>query len=166
MKWRIALGIISLILLIASIGWHRINVWEGSLDSPAALGHAVVDALNQEDIDGLHRLRVNRDEYYSWIWLAFPASRPPYNFTADFAWSNLNKKCIVGANSWIEQYGGQNLAFVDVDFDRPTEEYEGFRLLRGSVLTVQNMNGKKIELRILGSVVKKGNRYKLLSYED
>ena len=166
MKWRVALGIILFVLLIASIGWHRINAWEDSLDSPVALGQAIVDALNRRDIDGLHRLRVNRDEYLSWIWPAFPASRPPYNFTTDFAWSNLNKKCIVGARSWIEQYGGQNLAFVDVEFDRPTEEYEGFKLLRGTVLTVQNVNGKKVELRILGSVVKKGNHYKLLSYED
>lgn len=166
MKWRVALGIILFVLLIASIGWHRINAWEGSLDSPVVLGQAIVDALNRRDIDGLHRLRVNRDEYLSWIWPAFPASRPPYNFTTDFAWSNLNKKCIVGARSWIEQYGGQNLAFVDVEFDRPTEEYEGFKLLRGTVLTVQNVNGKKVELRILGSVVKKGNHYKLLSYED
>lgn len=166
MKWRIALGIIILVLLIVSIGWNKKNSWEGSLDSPAALGRAVVDALNRGAVDGLHRLRVNRDEYYSWIWSAFPASRPPYNFTADFAWSNLNKKCIVGANSWIEQYGGQNLAFVDVEFDRPTEEYKGFKLLRGTVLTVQQASGQKVELRILGSVVKKGNHYKLLSYED
>jgi hypothetical protein len=55
---------------------------------------------------------------------------------------------------------------VEVEFDRPTEEYKGFKLLRGTVLTVQNVNGKKVELRILGSVVKKGNRYKLLSYEE
>ena len=166
MKWRIALGIILLVLLIVSIGWNRKKSWAGSLDSPAALGHTVVDALNRGDVDGLHRLRVNQDEYLSWIWRAFPASRPPYNFTTDFAWSNLNKKCVLGANSWIEQYGSQNLAFVDIEFDRPTEEYKGFKLLRGTVLTVQNANGKKVELRILGSVVKKGNRYKLLSYEE
>ena len=153
-------------LLIVSIGWHRVNVWEGSLDSPAALGQAVVDALNRGDIDGLHQLRVNRDEYLSWIWPAFPASQPPYNFTADFAWSNLNKKCILGASSWIAQYSSQGFIFTDIQFDRPTEEYRGFKLLRGTVLTVQQASGKSVELRILGSIVKKGSYYKLLSYED
>ena len=166
MKWRIALGIILLVLLIVSIGWHRINVWEGSFDSPAALGHAVVDALNRGEVDRLHRLRVDRDEYLSWIWPTFPASRPPYNFTADFAWSNLDKKCVLGANSWIERYGRQDLVFTAIQFDRPTEAYKGFKLLRGTVLTVQQASSNKVELRILGSIVKKGNRYKLLSYED
>ncbi len=166
MKWRIALGIIPLIVLIVSIGWQRKSAWEGSLTSPAALGHAIVDALNRGDIDALHQLRVNQDEYYSWVWPAFPASRPPYNFTPDFAWSNLNKKCVLGASSWIEKYGSQNLAFVNMEFDRPTETYNGFKLLRGTVLTVQKPDGRKVELRILGSIVKKYNRYKLLSYED
>ena len=136
------------------------------MDSPAALGHAVVDALNRGDINGLHRLRVTQDEYLSWIWPAFPASRPPYNFTPDFAWSNLNKKCLLGASSWIEQYGSQNLTFVDMEFNRPTEAYKDFKLLRGTVLTIQKASGEKVELRILGSVVKKDNRYKLLSYEE
>lgn len=153
-------------LLIVSVGWHRVNVWEGSLDSPAALGQAVVDALNRGDIDALHRLRVSRDEYFSWVWPAFPAGRPPYNFTADFAWSNLDKKCVLGANSWIESYGHQDLVFTAIQFNRPTEAYKGFKLLRGTVLTVQQASGKSVELRILGSVVKKGNHYKLLSYED
>ncbi len=166
MKWRIVLGIILLVLLIVSIGWNKKNSWEGSFDSPAALGQAVVDALNRGDSNGLHQLRVDQDEYLSWIWPAFPASRPPYNFTADFAWSNLNKKCVLGANSWIERYGRKDLVFTAIQFDRPTEAYKGFKLLRGTVLTVQQANGKKIELRILGSVVKKGNHYKLLSYED
>lgn len=136
------------------------------MDSPAALGQAVVSALNSGDVDGLHQLRVNRDEYLSWIWPTFPASRPPYNFTADFAWSNLDKKSVLGANSWIEHYGRQDLVFIDIQFERPTEIYKGFKLLRGTVLIVQNAHSKKAELRILGSIVKKDNRYKLLSYED
>ena len=53
-----------------------------------------------------------------------------------------------------------------MEFDRPTEAYKDFKLLREIVLTVQKASGKKVKLRILGSVVKKGNHYKLLSYED
>ena len=67
---------------------------------------------------------------------------------------------------WITHFGGHNLKFVDIRFDRPLETYEGFRLLRGTVLTLQNAAGEKRELKILGSVVVKNNRYKLLSYKD
>ena len=136
------------------------------LHSPDQLGLAVVDALNRKDIEHLDRLRVQREAYLDWIWPAFPASRPPNNFPGDFAWSNLNKKCNTGMKKWITHFGGHNLKFVDIRFDQPPETYEGFQLLRGTVLTLQNAAGEKRELKILGSVVVKNNRYKLLSYKD
>ncbi len=67
---------------------------------------------------------------------------------------------------WINRYGGLNLSFVNIRFDEPTESYDGFQLLRGTVLTLQNSAGQKGELKILGSVVMMDNRYKLLSYDD
>ena len=139
---------------------HR--VWENSLDSPDQIGLAVVDALNRKDIVRLNDLRVQRKEYLSWIYPAFPKS----NFPPDFAWSNLNKKCNVGMRRWIERYGGFNLTFVNIRFDKPSKSYNGFQLLRGTVLTLQNSVGEKRDLEILGSVVVKDNRYKLLSYDD
>ena len=162
----------SYILLIVLFGYSSLvgcekRVWKNSLDSPDQLGLAVVDALNQKDIEQLNRLRVQREAYLDWIWPAFPASRPPNNFPGDFAWSNLNKKCNTGMKKWIAHFGGHNLKFVDIRFDRPSETYEGFQLLRGTVLTLQNAAGENRELKILGSVVVKNDRkYKLLSYED
>ncbi len=138
------------------------QVWENSLDSPDQIGLAVVDALNQKDIEKLDQLRVQRSEYVSWIYPAFPKN----TFSADFAWSNLNKKCTVGMKRWIERYGSLNLSFVDIRFEKPTETYNGFQLKRGTVLTLKNYKGQQVELDILGSVVVKGNRYKLLSYDD
>ena len=138
------------------------QVWKNSLDSPDHLGLVVVDALNQKDIVQLNELRVQREEYLSWIYPSFPKS----NFSPDFAWSNLNKKCYVGMKRWINRYGGLNLSFVNIRFDEPTESYDGFQLLRGTVLTLQNSAGQKGELKILGSVVMMDNRYKLLSYDD
>ena len=159
------------ILLIALCAYSSFvgcekRTWKNSIDSPDQLGLAVVDALNRKDIEQLDRLRVQRQEYLDWIWPAFPASRPPNNFPGDFAWSNLNKKCNTGMKKWIAHFGGVNLKFVDIRFDRPTETYEGFQLLRGTVLTLQNVAGEKRELKILGSVVVKNDRYKLLSYEE
>ena len=141
-------------------------IWKDSLDSPSQLGLAVVDALNNRDIEKLNGLRVQREAYLDWIWTAFPASQPPSNFPGDFAWSNLNKKCNIGMRKWIARYGGQHLEFVAIRFDEPTETYKGFQLLRGTVLMLKNAAGEKGELRILGSVVVRNDRYKLLSYED
>ncbi len=153
---------IAVLLFSSSLMGCQRRVWENSLDSPDQLGLAVVDALNRKDIVHLNELRVQRKEYVSWIYPAFPKS----NFPPDFAWSNLNKKCNVGMKRWIDRYGGINLSFVNIRFDKPTESYDGFQLLRGNVLTLQNSAGQKGELKILGSVVMKGNRCKLLSYDD
>lgn len=158
--------LLTVLLAYSSFVGCEKRVWENSLDSPDQLGLAVVDALNREDIAQLNRLRVQREEYLDWIWPAFPASRPPNNFPGDFAWSNLNKKCNIGMKKWIAHLGGVNLKFVAIRFDRPEKTYEGFQLLRGTVLTLQNVAGEKRELKILGSVVVKDGRYKLLSYED
>ena len=136
------------------------------LHSPDQLGLAVVEALNNKDIEQLNSLRVQREEFFGWIWPEFPASRPPSNFPGDFAWSNMNKKCNIGMKKWIDRYGGRNLKFVAIRFDRPQETYDAFQLLRGTVLTLQNAAGEKRDLKILGSVVVKDDRCKLLSYED
>ena len=158
--------LLTVLLICSSSAGCEKPVWENSLDSPGQLGLAVVDALNNKDIEKLNRLRVQREAYLDWIWSAFPASQPPSNFPGDFAWSNLNKKCNIGMKKWIARYGGQDLEFVAIRFDGDTETYKGFQLLRDTVLMLKNAAGEKGELRILGSVVEKDNRYKLLSYKD
>lgn len=161
--WHDLSYIATAVILFSSclIGCQR-QVWENSLDSPDRIGLAVVDALNQKNIEKLDQLRVQRQEYISWIYPAFPKS----GFPADFAWTNLNKKCTVGMRRWIERYGGLNLSFVNIQFNRPIRSYKGFQLLSGTVMTLENSKGKKLELDILGSIIMKNNRCKLLSYYD
>ena len=134
--------------------------------SPADVGRAVVAELNAKDREGLYRLLVSKQEYTEEMWPAFPASNPKFNFTPEFAWSSLNKKCIIGIEKWTARDGGQDLAFVEIRFTKPAEPYIGFRLHRGTVLTVKNPQGQEVELKFLGSIVEKGWRYKLLSYDD
>ena len=163
---RVRSLIAALLLSWLSLSGCEKPTWTNSLDSPVQIGMAVVDALNRKDIAKLNQLRVQREAYLAWLWSAFPASQPPSNFPGDFAWENLNKKCNIGMKRALARYGGHNLTFVDIRFDKPMETYDGFQLLRGTVLTLRNAEGKKMELKILGSVVVKNQRYKLLSYQD
>ena len=134
----------------------------GDTDSPEGLARAVVAALNKEDIAALHGLRVHREEYLKNILPAFP----PINFSPEFAWNNLNKRSIIGVNKWIRRYGGESLSFAGIRFEKPEEPYKGLKLLRGTVLSVRTQRGKHVDLRILGSVVLRDGRYRLLSYDD
>lgn len=164
MKNRIFV-LLLLVLIVVAAGCEQ-RKWEQSLESPMQVGKGVIDALNRADAFGLDRLRVNREEYLSWIWPAFPQSRPPSNFPGDFAWTNLNKNSILGINRGMKRYGNQELVFEEIRFERPTEEYKGFKLLRGTVLMAKNRKGEQVELYILGSVIENDGRYKLLSYKD
>ena len=150
-----------LLFSLGLIGCEQ-RTWENSLDSPDQIGLEVVEALNQRDIEKLNRLRIQRKEYVSWIYPAFPKT----NFPVDFAWNNLNKNCNIGMKRWIESYGDLNLNFINIRFNKPRESYMGFHLLRGTVLTLQDASGKKLELNILGSIVVMNDRCKLLSYVD
>lgn len=51
---------------------------------------------------------------------------------------------------WIDSYGDLNLRFEYIKVERTNEIYRGFHLLRGTVLTLQDSNGKEMELNILG----------------
>lgn len=44
----------------------------------------------------------------------------------------------IGMKKWIAHFGGHNLKFVGIRFDRPSETYDRFQLLRGTVLRLQN----------------------------
>ena len=140
--------------------------WKNGFNSPSEIGQAVVEALNQGDFRGLHQLRVTRKEYLSWMWPAFPASGPPYNYPEEFAWSNLDTKCSRAVKRLIKRHGENNLSFVKLGFEQKTEKYKDFQLLRSTVLTVKNDSGQQKTLKILGSVVEKDGRYKLLSYKE
>ena len=130
--------------------------------TPDELGKAVVEALNNNSETELHRLRADKTQYINDLWPQF--SSP--GMTGEFAWGNLNKKCIRGTAKWLKTHGGQNLEFVRIAFTKPTEDYQTFKLRRGSILTVKNAKGTQMDLKILGSVIEKDRYYRLLSYDD
>lgn len=157
-----------LLLLITLTVWSCSHpaIKRGYGQTPEELGEAVVSALNAGSADDLHRLRVDAEQYQKELWPEFPSSRPELNFTPDFAWGNINKKCLQGVAKWVRRYGEKDYEFVRIQFTRPTQEYNTFKLRRGTILTVRTPEGEERDLRILGSVVEKENHYRLLSYED
>ena len=152
--------ILALAFVIGACGNPAIK--RGYAETPEELGQAVVEALNSNSESDLHRLRVDKDSYINELWPEF--SSP--GFTGEFAWGNLNKKCVRGVLKWLRQYGGKDYTFVRIRFTEPSRDYGSFNLRRGTVLTVRTPEGDEKDLKILGSVVEKNGRYRLLSYDD
>lgn len=142
------------------------TIKRGYGETPEDLGQAVVAALNAQSEEDLHSLRVDEEQYAKELWPEFPSSRPELNFTPEFAWGNMNKKCLQGVAKWIRLYGGKNYEFVRIQFTKPTQPYDTFKLRRGTILTIRTSDGEERDLRILGSVVEKEKYYRLLSYDD
>lgn len=163
--WSTAVSFLSLLALLTSCGKHA-AVERGYARSPEELGRAVVEVLNSSDVEGMHRLRVTREDYTKLIYPGFEASHYRSGFPADFAWENLNKKCLEGAKKWIRHHGGQDLEFVSIRFEKPTESFDGFQRHPGTVLTVRKPGEDPFELRILGSVIEAEGTHKFLSYDD
>jgi len=138
-------------------------VLENTFASPQDLGHAIVEALNAKDSSRLHSFRITKEEYLEYLWPEFPARK---NWPGDYAYANLNKNCIKGVNRWSTRLGGLDLTFVGIRFTDPTEKYDRFNLLRGTILSVRTKDGLDKDLEILGSFVEMGNCYKLLSYDE
>ena len=157
---------ICLYLFLSLLSCGNPTIKRGYGETPEQLGQAIVEALNAQSEEDLHRLRVDQEQYEKELWPEFPSSRPELNFTAEFAWGNMNKKCLVGVTKWVRLYGGKNYEFVRIQFNRPIQSYDTFTLRRGTLLTVRTPDGNERELRILGSVVEKDNYYRLLSYDD
>ena len=84
----------------------------------------------------------------------------PYHIEMDIA--------LTKPNLWrlLKQFQNQKLEFVSLDFEQEPIPYEGFRLLRGTILSVKDDRGQVLRLDILGSVIEKSGEYKLLSYKD
>ena len=149
-------------LLALTLGCSQVDGYNAA--SPDRLGKAVIEALNTGDGEALHALRVSKDVYVEELYPSFPSSRN--NFAANFAWGNLNKKCVVGVKKWISRFGQQDYQYAGIRFERPREFYGGFSLLRGTVLEVKKPDGTEQDLRILGSVVVRDGSHTLLSYDD
>jgi hypothetical protein len=142
------------------------TIKRGYGQTPEELGQAIVEALNAKSEENLHNLRVDKEQYEKELWPEFPSSRPELNFTPEFAWGNMNKKCLQGVSKWIRIHGGKDYEFVRIQFTSPTQPYKTFKLRRGALLTVRTLEGKEQDLKLLGSVVEKDNYYRLLSYDD
>lgn len=135
--------------------------WNYASNSLEELGQNVVDSLNLSSLEKLHQIRVSQQEYQGWVLPAFPET----GFPDDFTWNNLNKNCLIAASRSVQNYGQGELKFVSLEFEDSARNYRGFRLLRGSVLTVLREK-EEVKLRFLGSVIQKGTQYKFLSYKD
>ena len=133
-------------------------------DSPEALGRAVVERLAARDTEGLRQLMLTRDEFETHVWPHLPASRPETNMPMSFVWNRLQQQSEGHLAQVVARHGGQPMTFVGIATTGDSSAYGAVHVDRESTLTVRTAAGAVEEVRLFGSIVRQGSRYKVFSY--
>lgn len=138
---------------------------EPRFDSPEALARAVLDRYAAGDADGLRRLAVTEPEFRARVWPELPASRPERNLPFSYVWGDLKQKSDASLSSLLARHRGRRLELTGVRFGAQTP-YTSYVVHRDTVLTVRDAesDGPPEEVRLSGSLIEQGGRWKVFSY--
>ena len=133
-------------------------------DSPEALSRVVLAAIEGRDTDTLRALALSKEEFTKHVWPDLPAARPERNLNPSFVWGDLHQKSNITLRSILAAHAGKKYELIRVEFLGETTSYESYRVHRETELTVKQADGTERKVRVFGSVLEKGGRYKVFSY--
>lgn len=132
-------------------------------DSAQAVAQAVTEAVTAGNRAALASLALSEQEFREHIWPELPAARPERNLPFSYVWGDLHQKSGTSLAATLERYRGQRLTLVDVRHGEATS-YEGYTVHRDSVFVVRTADGVTEDVRLCGSMVEQGGRWKVFSY--
>jgi hypothetical protein len=142
----------------------------GGASSPRRLVEQVLDAVADRDTAALLDMLVDADEYdrivYPELGAHYAAARDTRSETRQFLWENQRLDALKGMRSAMRELGGRRLSFVTIEFTEGEQRFQSYRLMEGGVVSVVDADGTPATLHMLGTMIEKSGRYKLLSYRD
>ncbi len=132
-------------------------------DTQTALAEAVLAAVTAGDQATLASLALSEQEFRDHIWPALPAARPERNLPFSYVWGELRQKSETSLRATIDRLRGQKLTLVDVRLGEATV-YDGYTVHRDARFVVRAADGATEDLRVCGSMVEQGGRWKVFSY--
>jgi hypothetical protein len=169
-------------LVLASAGCERNQAGSGERDvadtsgqsspvlsetfsSPEELARAVLERMEKEDVEGLKRLPLSKDEFRLYVWPKLPSAKPERNVPFEFVWSELHQQSNGSVDRNFHRYKGMKLELLDVQFQNGTTDYGTFKVHREARVRVRDTEtGKEGLVDLFGSVMEWQGRYKLFSY--
>lgn len=132
-------------------------------NSPEALAMAVLGALAQRDRARLDALALSEQEFRDHVWPDLPAARPERNLPFSYVWGDLRQKSNLSLTHVLADHGGQRHTLHGVTFAGVTP-YGHYTVHRDATLDVVDASGTSQSLRVCGSFLEKGGRWKVFSY--
>lgn len=132
--------------------------------SSDALAREVLAALAQRNEGRLRELALNEEEFKRHVWPDLPAARPERNLPFSYVWGELRQKSEMALRQTLRTHGGLPYQLQGVRFAGQTTDHGHYRVHRETVLVVRDGEGKTSELRMFGSMLEMGGRWKVFSY--
>jgi hypothetical protein len=152
-------------LLVGGAACGRGPALDWGLESPQAVAEAVVAALDARDVPALERLSVNEHEFRHLVWPRQPAARPERNIPWDYAWRSLAARSRHQLKGRVSEWTrGRRSTVVGLTFGGETTDYGAYRVHRRSVVTLRDAAGRLETIRVFGSLIEQGGRYRVFSY--
>lgn len=138
-----------------------------SRPSMAALGEAIVEALDQQDEAALLALSVDRQEFTQRLFPALASHPNMLRLGPEFAWTNQDRENRGDRGRALREHGGKGYAFVALE---PTarEMRPSLVVYRKPRLRVTDAEGNEQELSILGVVIEHpaSGTFSILNFRD
>lgn len=128
------------------------------------MAQAVLGALEWRDVTPLRAVALNEREFREQVWPELPAARPERDLPFSYVWGELRQKSEAALAATLAAHGGQRYELVAVRFLGETTQYESYLVRRKAEVTVKDAKGTEVQLRLFGSVLEKGGRFKVFSY--
>jgi hypothetical protein len=128
-----------------------------------AVARAFVAGLVANDARFVARTLLTRAEF---AWLYYPdnpISRPPYELPAGIAWFELEGNSLAGLRHALATYGGRRIFFRRIDCRAEPVIQGSNRLWNGCAVTVSVDGERDVPVRMFGSVLERGGRFKLVT---
>jgi hypothetical protein len=132
--------------------------------SPEALAAAVLGAVERRDLAALRAVALSEQEFREHVWPELPAARPERNLPFSYVWGDLRQKSEASLAETLARHGGHRYALVSVRNDGATTQYPSYEVRRDTVLGVRDEAGMMVDLRVVGSIIRKDGMWKVFSY--
>jgi hypothetical protein len=140
---------------------ERLRPTWGSAEEAA---EAFLDALAADDVERMRSAALSEQEFADVVWPELPSSRPNRNLPRDYAWRDLNQKSSNSLRRVSHRHGGKRYRLERVEFLDGTTEYLTFAVHREARLILTGEQGERLRLRLFGSMIERGGRWKLFSF--
>jgi hypothetical protein len=138
-------------------------MFSSTFDTKEAAAQAVLDALWSRNPDRLRDLPITETEFRKHIWPALPVAKADIGATPDYAWAEMSQKNAGYLGALLAEYGGRRLILRHVSFRGQVTGYDTFTTHGKTELTV-DVDGRQEAVRLFGSMIESGGRWKIYSY--